>query len=121
MDKKRIIKPIIILIVMLLMIGGYAIIVMGANSKPIGKNIHLSFNGEEGTAAYLENLLYAEEKRFEDEDPNEKIQLLDKKAIKKLISYMKKEELRIVEGTYIIPQASNYEEIISILKFEADN
>lgn len=124
MDKKRVNKQIIISIIILtviLIIGAVLIIMMGGNRKAIGKNIYLIFEGKEGTAAYLETLLYEEEKRVEDQDPNEKIQLLDRKAIEKLISYMKEEELRIVDGTYIIPQTSDFEEIISILKFEADN
>lgn len=119
-DKKKITKLIIILTVILI-IGGYLIMMTGLNRKVIGKNIHLCFKGEEGNATYLEKLLNEKEKRIENQDPNEKIQLLDKKAIEKLISYMKEEGLRIVAGEYIIPQTSDYEEIISILMFEADN
>lgn len=86
----------------------------------IGKDIHLSFSGEEGTAAYLEGLLQEEAEKAEDTDPNEKICLLDENAVRKLISYMEENSLRIADGEYVVPQTGDFEEVIGMLRFEEE-
>ena len=81
----------------------------------IGKTIYLNF--ENGDADYLETLLESENAN----DPNNKVKLLDKEAVEELIQYMRDNHFKIVSGEYKIPQTSNYEELISILKFEIEN
>ncbi len=107
---------VVILILALLIIGIYVVVnVLLISNVSIGKTIYLNF--ENGDADYLETLLESENAN----DPNNKVKLLDKEAVEELIQYMRDNHFKIVSGEYKIPQTSNYEELISILKFEIEN
>ena len=77
----------------------------------IGKMIYIEF--EVGDADYLEMLL-------ESENDN-KLNLFAKEEVQELIQYMRDNNIKIVPGKYKIPQTSNFEEMINILRFESIN
>ena len=79
----------------------------------IGKTLYINF--EAGDADYLEMLL--EEQNAD--DPSNKVILLNREEVEKLIQYMKDNGVRIAPGEYEIPQTSKYEDLLSILKFES--
>lgn len=112
-DKKKLI--LLIIGVILIVIAGYAVIKMNQiKNLSIGKIVDINF--QDGNADYLEMLLEPEN----EDDPSNKLILLDREAVEQLIQYMRDNDVRIVSGVYEIPQASNYEEIMNILEFEPE-
>ena len=80
----------------------------------IGKTLYINF--EAGDADYLEMLL--EEQNAD--APSNKVILLNREEVEKLIQYMKDNGVQITPGEYEIPQTSKYEDLLSILKFESE-
>ena len=68
-------------------------------------------------AEYLE-YIYSMRNNRSQSDLNDKLNLLDKKVFVRLIKYMKKNDLKICDGKYAIPQTSTFKELIEILNFE---
>ncbi len=79
----------------------------------IGKTLYINF--EIGDADYLEMLLEEENA----DDPSNKVILLNREEVEKLIQYMRDNTIQITPGEYKIPQTSKYEDLLSILKFES--
>ena len=115
-QKKKVTKLIIaIMALVLLIICTYVIVnVIRISNVPIGKTLYINF--EAGDADYLEMLL--EEQNAD--DPSNKVILLNREEVEKLIQYMKDNGVRIAPGEYEIPQTSKYEDLLSILKFESE-
>lgn len=114
MSKKK--KKIFIFIILFLLAVGacyLAVQVNRLNSFEIGKTIYFDFKNAD--TEYLEYLLTESGVKS---DPNGKLDLLKEDAVDELIRYMRENNLRIVDGSYAVPQTSNFEELIEILNFE---
>lgn len=106
---------VLIIGVTLLVIAGYIVIKMNQlKNVSLGKNIYINF--QDGSPDYLEMLLESENEK----DPGNKLILLNRDAVEQLIQYMRDNDVRIVSGEYKIPQTSNYEEIMNMIKFEPE-
>lgn len=81
----------------------------------IGKTLYIDV--VDADAEYLE-YIYSMRNNSLQSDPNAKLNLLDKKVFVRLIKYMKKNDLKICDGKYVIPQTSTFKELIEILDFE---
>lgn len=81
----------------------------------IGKTLYIDV--VDADAEYLE-YIYSMRNNRSHGDPNTKLNLLDKKVLVKLIKYMKKNDLKIRDGEYAIPQTSTFKELLEILDFE---
>ena len=81
----------------------------------IGKTLYIDV--VDADAEYLE-YIYSMRNNSLQSDPNAKLNLLDKKVFVRLIKYMKKNDLKICDGKYVIPQTSTFKELIEILNFE---
>lgn len=113
--KKRTKIMVLIIGVTLLVIAGYIVIKMNQlKNVSLGKNIYINF--QDGSPDYLEMLLASENEK----DPGNKLILLNRDAVEQLIQYMRDNDVRIVSGEYKIPQTSNYEEIMNMIKFEPE-
>lgn len=113
--KKKTKIMVLIIGVTLLVIAGYIVIKMNQlKNVSLGKNIY--FNFQDGSPDYLEMLLESENEK----DPGNKLVLLNRDAVEQLIQYMRDNDVRIVSGEYKIPQTSNYEEIMNMIKFEPE-
>ncbi|MDE6364001.1 MAG: hypothetical protein K2L86_07010 [Lachnospiraceae bacterium] len=82
----------------------------------IGKTLYIDV--VDADAEYLEYIYSMRNNRSYGGDPNAKLNLLDKKVLVRLIKYMKKNDLKICDGKYAIPQTSTFKELIEILDFE---
>lgn len=114
-QKKKVTKLIIaIMALVLLIICTYVIVnVIRISNVTIGKTLYINF--EAGDADYLEMLLEEENA----DDPSNKVILLNREDVEKLIQYMRDNGVQITPGEYKIPQTSKYEDLLSILKFES--
>ena len=81
----------------------------------IGKTLYIDV--VDADAEYLE-YIYSMRNNRSQSDPNDKFNLLLKKVFVRLIKYMKKNDLKICDGKYAIPQTSTFKELIEILNFE---
>ncbi len=81
----------------------------------IGKTLYIDV--VDADAEYLE-YIYSMRNNSLQSDPNAKLNLLDKKVFVRLIKYMKKNDMKICDGKYAIPQTSTFKELIEILNFE---
>lgn len=81
----------------------------------IGKTLYIDV--VDADAEYLE-YIYSMRNNRSQSDPNDKLNLLDKKVFVRLIKHMKKNDLKICDGKYAIPQTSTFKEVIEILNFE---
>ncbi|MDE7207403.1 MAG: hypothetical protein K2N90_09675 [Lachnospiraceae bacterium] len=79
----------------------------------IGKTIYIDV--VDADPGYLEHLM---ENKSSHSDPNSQFNLLERRVLVRLIKYMKKNDLKICDGKYAIPQTSSFKELIEILKFE---
>lgn len=115
-QKKKVTKLIIaIMALVLLIICTYVIVnVIRISNVLIGKTLYINF--EAGDADYLEMLLEEENA----DDPSNKVILLNREEVEKLIQYMRDNGVQITPGEYKIPQTSKYEDLLSILKFESE-
>lgn len=104
----------IIGIAFILIIGYIVVCMTRLRNLSIGKIVDIHI--QDGSADYLEMLLEPENEK----DYSNKLILLDRDAVEQLIQYMRDNDVRIVSGTYQIPQTSDYKEMISILEFEPE-
>ena len=107
-------RKIMVIIIGVILVGIVLYIIASLkhmNHFTIGKMIYIEF--EVGDADYLEMLL-------ESENDN-KLNLFAKEEVQELIQYMRDNNIKIVPGKYKIPQTSNFEEMINILRFESIN
>lgn len=81
----------------------------------IGKTLYIDV--VDADAEYLEYIYSIRNNRLQS-GPNDKLNLLDKKVFVRLIKYMKKNDMKICDGKYAIPQTSTFKELIEILDFE---
>ncbi len=116
MRKKIFCISILIILVGIVVILGKKFVCEPANelsNVTIGKTLYINF--EAGDADYLEMLLEEENA----DDPSNKVVLLNREEVEKLIQYMRDNTIQITPGEYKIPQTSKYEDLLSILKFES--
>jgi hypothetical protein len=117
MRGKKMLKTLLMLagLLILIVVMYFAVNLWRLCTFRIGKTLYIDV--VDADAEYLE-YIYSMRNNSLQSDPNAKLNLLDKKVFVRLIKYMKKNDLKICDGKYVIPQTSTYKELIEILDFE---
>ena len=117
MRGKKMLKIILMLagLLLLIVVICFAVSIWRVCTIRIGKTIYIDV--VDADAEYLEYILSMRNKSSYGE-PNAKLNLLERKVLVRLIKYMKKNDLKICDGEYAIPQTSSFKELIEILNFE---
>ena len=117
MRGKKMLKTLLMLagLLILIVVMYFAVNLWRLCTFRIGKTLYIDV--VDADAEYLE-YIYSMRNNSLQSDPNAKLNLLDKKVFVKLIKYMKKNDLKICDGKYVIPQTSTFKELIEILDFE---
>ena len=82
----------------------------------IGKTLYIDV--VDADAEYFEYILSMRNSGSYGGYPSAILNLLDKKVLVRLIKYMKKNDLKVRDGKYAIPQTSTFKELLEILEFE---
>ena len=82
----------------------------------IGKTLEIDV--VDADAEYFEYILSMRNSGSYGGYPSAILNLLDKKVLVRLIKYMKKNDLKVRDGKYAIPQTSTFKELLEILEFE---
>lgn len=117
MRGKKMLKTLLMLagLLILIVVMYFAVNLWRLCTFRIGKTLYIDV--VDADAEYLE-YIYSMRNNSLQSDPNAKLNLLDKKVFVRLIKYMKKNDLKICDGKYVIPQTSTFKELIEILDFE---
>lgn len=117
MRGKKMLKTLLMLagLLILIVVMYFAVNLWRLCTFRIGKTLYIDV--VDADAEYLE-YIYSMRNNSLQSDPNAKFNLLDKKVFVRLIKYMKKNDLKICDGKYVIPQTSTFKELIEILDFE---
>lgn len=117
MRGKKMLKTLLMLagLLILIVVMYFAVNLWRLCTFRIGKTLYIDV--VDADAEYLE-YIYSMRNNSLQSDPNAKLNLLDKKVFVRLIKYMKKNDLKICDGKYVIPQTSTFKELIEILNFE---
>ena len=117
MRGKKMLKTLLMLagLLILIVVMYFAVNLWRLCTFRIGKTLYIDV--VDADAEYLE-YIYSMRTNSLQSDPNAKLNLLDKKVFVRLIKYMKKNDLKICDGKYVIPQTSTFKELIEILDFE---
>ena len=117
MRGKKMLKTLLMLagLLILIVVMYFAVNLWRLCTFRIGKTLYIDV--VDADAEYLE-YIYSMRNNSLQSDPNAKLNLLDKKVFVRLIKYMKKNDLKICDGKYVIPQTSTFKELIEILEFE---
>lgn len=117
MRGKKMLKTLLMLagLLILIVVMYFAVNLWRLCTFRIGKTLYIDV--VDADAEYLE-YIYSIRNNSLQSDPNAKLNLLDKKVFVRLIKYMKKNDLKICDGKYVIPQTSTFKELIEILDFE---
>lgn len=117
MRGKKMLKTLLMLagLLILIVVMYFAVNLWRLCTFRIGKTLYIDV--VDADAEYLE-YIYSMRNNSLQSEPNAKLNLLDKKVFVRLIKYMKKNDLKICDGKYVIPQTSTFKELIEILDFE---
>ncbi len=117
MRGKKMLKTLLMLagLLILIVVMYFAVNLWRLCTFRIGKTLYIDV--VDADAEYLE-YIYSMRNNSLQSDPNAKLNLLDKKVFVRLIKYMKKNDMKICDGKYAIPQTSTFKELIEILNFE---
>ena len=117
MRGKKMLKTLLMLagLLILIVVMYFAVNLWRLCTFRIGKTLYIDV--VDADAEYLEYIYSIRNNRLQS-GPNDKLNLLDKKVFVRLIKYMKKNDLKICDGKYVIPQTSTFKELIEILNFE---
>lgn len=117
MRGKKMLKTLLMLagLLILIVVMYFAVNLWRLCTFRIGKTLYIDV--VDADAEYLE-YIYSMRNNSLQSDPNAKLNLLDKKVFVRLIKYMKKNDMKICDGKYAIPQTSTFKELIEILDFE---
>lgn len=117
MRGKKMLKTLLMLagLLILIVVMYFAVNLWRLCTFRIGKTLYIDV--VDADAEYLEYIYSIRNNRLQS-GPNDKLNLLDKKVFVRLIKYMKKNDLKICDGKYVIPQTSTFKELIEILDFE---
>lgn len=117
MRGKKMLKTLLMLagLLILIVVMYFAVNLWRLCTFRIGKTLYIDV--VDADAEYLEYIYSIRNNRLQS-GPNDKLNLLDKKVFVRLIKYMKKNDMKICDGKYAIPQTSTFKELIEILDFE---